>query len=166
MAETVVALLLGATIVALTAQTVRALVVGEGRSAALAALTGALVFARAEAVRVGARVVVCGRVESQRPEPAFGCAPAGDPWRHGWIVFVDAAADGNREAGEPLLRIERTAGVAAVNAREAIVFLPSGALANRAPQRLEVVGDGDVLGVVCVGLDGRARSASGATPCT
>ena len=60
------------------------------------ALRHALLLARTEAIKRGARVDVC---------PATGACEGGPlPWEEGWIVVADAARD-----GQPILRERRAA---------------------------------------------------------
>jgi len=60
-------------------------------------LFSSLMLARSEALRQQQRVTVCARTANDR------CALAG-PWTQGWLVFVDANENAQRESQEPLLQ--------------------------------------------------------------
>ena len=96
------------------------------------ALFDSLVLARAEALRQQQRVTVCAVTDNDR------CAPAG-PWTSGWMVFVDANANAQRESEERVLQ-----------RHEAL----SGGLA--------LEGNSLVSRYVSYGLEGRSQTISGA----
>lgn len=60
-------------------------------------LLAAMQYARAEAIKEGNDVVVCGSTN--------GTSCSGQPnWQTGWIVFSDPDNNGTLEAGEPILK--------------------------------------------------------------
>ena len=61
----------------------------------------AAAYARSEAVRRSGTVVLCASPDSA----AATATCSGTDWALGWIVFVDADQDGQRQATEPVLRV-------------------------------------------------------------
>jgi type IV fimbrial biogenesis protein FimT len=96
------------------------------------ALFDSLVLARAEALRQQQRVTVCAVTDNDR------CAPAG-PWTSGWMVFVDANANAQRESEERVLQ-----------RHEAL------------SEGLALEGNSLVSRYVSYGLEGRSQTTSGA----
>jgi len=66
------------------------------------ALAQALHLARGEAIKRSQRVDVCPTLDG------VGCDPGGR-WELGWMVFADINGDGDRDAGEDIVRIEAPA---------------------------------------------------------
>lgn len=62
-------------------------------------LIGAINYARSEAIKRGQSVTLC------KSSSGTDCTTTGSQWENGWIVFVDADADGSLDAGETLLRV-------------------------------------------------------------
>ncbi len=71
-------------------------------------LLAAAAYARSEAIRRTGEVAICAS-----PDPTAGGSDAvaaaatcsGLDWSRGWIVFVDADRDGQRQPGEEVLRV-------------------------------------------------------------
>ncbi|WP_298928889.1 GspH/FimT family pseudopilin [uncultured Ramlibacter sp.] len=130
-------------------------------------------YARSEAIRRGGGVVLC---RSNFPEAAApvcntGSGPGGNGWVSGWIVFHDLNRDGDKDANEPVLRVQ-----AAITSVNSIVDAP-------ASTKLNFVGSGRLnLGalasfqfgstpqfanseqrVLCVSRGGRVRIAGDGT---
>ena len=89
--------------------------------------TGALTYARAEAITRNKRVVVCkvANATLARPQCQSGAA-----WDNGWIIFIDDDANAQLGANELLLRvvgsIPASYSVQSQNNVPWIAFLPSG----------------------------------------
>lgn len=83
-------------------------------------LVASLQLARMEAVRHGARVVVCAS------EDAYAVAPTCNPgsWEQ-WITFLDSNGNGTRQLDEPLLRSSK------VNPN--VIMVAGGVLASTPP---------------------------------
>lgn len=64
----------------------------------MAELVSTLQSARAEAIRVGLTVTVCGSVDGRT------CHRLPDVWETGWLVFVDANGNQRVDDGETVLR--------------------------------------------------------------
>jgi type IV fimbrial biogenesis protein FimT len=64
-------------------------------------LLGDLMFARGEAIKQGLPVVVCPSADNQT------CANV-TTWESGWIICVDANANGTCDVGESVLRVQRS----------------------------------------------------------
>jgi len=60
---------------------------------------GTLQLARAEAIRTGWTVSVCGSSDGR------GCSGLPDVWEQGWLAFVDANANRAPDPGETILQI-------------------------------------------------------------
>ena len=65
----------------------------------MAGFMGTLQLARAEAIRTGWTVSVCGSSDGR------GCAGLPDVWENGWLAFVDANANHLPDPGETLLQV-------------------------------------------------------------
>ena len=66
------------------------------------ALVEAMSFARAEAIKRGRRVNLC-------PSPDGAWCAADHRWEAGWLLFADDDNDGERDAAEPLIRVQGAA---------------------------------------------------------
>lgn len=74
-------------------------------------LVGDLNFARTEAIKRNARVVMCSSTDSLVQAPAVpSCSTSATGWEVGRIIFVDANSDGSYGAGDTLLRKREPAG--------------------------------------------------------
>jgi len=132
-------------------------------------------FARGEAIRRGASVVMCRSDAPETPNPtcASGFAAA-DGWVTGWIVFLDSNNNAVNESSEVLLRVQSS-----INRLDAIVekgtaapstlfrFTATGRLLNpSSAASLQFGGSlyaSDAQRVLCVGPGGRARIAGNGT---
>jgi type IV fimbrial biogenesis protein FimT len=172
--ETLVALALGLLVLVLSTRSVLAVVVGESRQGAARTLAASLEFARGEAAQRRSPVALCGLdpVDHDAPSGQVHCAPAGTPWRAGWIVFGDADMNGELDDGEAVLQVSRSPNLsvsadgAAGLPAAAVTFRPIGTLASASPRRLMVgSGDGAATQVVCVAIDGHTRVIAPAAVC-
>lgn len=57
---------------------------------------GTINMARSEAIKRGMPAVICHSNDG---------STCGGTWSSGWIIYVDADADGTKDAGEPLIRV-------------------------------------------------------------
>jgi type IV fimbrial biogenesis protein FimT len=100
---------------------------GSGRLSSTAnELTAAIQLARMEAMRFNQRVVICRSTNSST------CATSSANWT-GWIVFIDADADGARGGTETLLRTGTVSGSLVIKPSsnisgntDRIIFRPDG----------------------------------------
>ena len=95
--EALVALVLLAVLVALAAPSLTGLRQRQQLRGLAEGFWNSLVLARAEAMARQQRVTVCAL-------SAAGDCDATGPWQRGWLVFVDANRNGQREADELLLQ--------------------------------------------------------------
>ena len=95
--EALVALVLLAVLVALAAPSLTGLRQRQQLRGLAEGFWNSLVLARAEAMARQQRVTVCAL-------SAAGDCDATGPWQRGWLVFVDANRNGQREGDEPLLQ--------------------------------------------------------------
>lgn len=65
-------------------------------------------LARGEAMRRGARTVLCPSADPTAATPQ--CDGTAQIWSTGWLLFVDANSDGAFNGGETLLRATQTSG--------------------------------------------------------
>lgn len=129
--EALVALVLLAVLVALAAPSLAALRQRQQLRGVAEGFWNSLVLARAEAMARQQRVTVCA-------QSAAGDCDATGPWQRGWLVFVDANRNGQREADEPLLQRQ-------------------GAL----PTGVSLVGNSTVRRALAYAEEGRSVTASG-----
>jgi type IV fimbrial biogenesis protein FimT len=59
-------------------------------------------LARSEAIRRGTTITICGT------DDGTGCDA--DAWSNGWIVFVDTSGNGDKDAGEAIIRMHEGLG--------------------------------------------------------
>lgn len=65
-------------------------------------LVAALQLARSEAVKRVSTVSVCAVADASAADPVCASSAA---WQQGWLVFLDANANGGRDSGETVLRV-------------------------------------------------------------
>ena len=128
-------------------------------------------FARSEAIRRGGAVILCRSEDPEASEPNCAANISTQGWASGWIVFHDRDGNGDRGAGEPLLRSQaRIAGIESIatdGTPTLLRFTAIGRLA--APGSISSLHFGapalsaDIRRVVCVGPGGRARIAGDGT---
>ena len=124
-------------------------------------------FARSEAIRRGGGVVLCRSVDPESSEPACSTSPDSQGWATGWIVFHDLDGNGERNTGEPLLRIQaRHSGIDSIatgGTPTVFRFGATGRLLAPGPVASLHFGSSnlqpDIRRVVCVNPGGRARIA-------
>ncbi len=129
-------------------------------------------LARSEAVKRGARVVVCRTNAPNATPPVCGAGTA-NTWSDGWVTFVDDNQDGNYDAGEVLVRISEgvegnLALMADATAETALLFNADGSFGNGANAVLALCDDrGAAEGRdITIGLTGRPNISRPAADCT
>ena len=65
-------------------------------------ISGALSYARSEAIKRNNTISVCSRISTVGAET---CSAVANDWKYGWMIFDDTNADGVLDAGETLLRL-------------------------------------------------------------
>jgi type IV fimbrial biogenesis protein FimT len=121
-----------------------------------------LIAARSEAVKRNQPVVLCKSADGTN------CTTAGD-WEQGWLSFADQDADGNQDAGEPLLQNYSAATAltirAANGADDSLIYQPDGTLA--AAETFNLCIDSDITRGrrVEISVTGRPSRDKGATAC-
>jgi type IV fimbrial biogenesis protein FimT len=96
--EALVVLAVVAVLVALAAPSVSGMRARHQLQAQAEGLLDSLVLARSEALRRQQRVTLCPRTRDK-------ACDATAPWQNGWLVFVDANDNAQREADEPLIEV-------------------------------------------------------------
>lgn len=123
---------------------------------AATAISGSLHQARSAAVVRGARVLVC-------PSRDGAHCRSGDDWQHGWIIAIDADADGQPDASAPLIAIQAAlhAGTRVITSsgRGHIVFHPNGSAAGSNARFTICRPHTRVAAAVIVANSGRVRLA-------
>jgi type IV fimbrial biogenesis protein FimT len=128
-------------------------------------------WARSEAVRRGGHVVMCRSEDPEAASPACTTSqlgPNGWGWVSGWIIFHDLDSDGNKDAAEPVLRVQ--AKLPSVNVitesgtSTKFRYTASGRLMNAGLSTTVTFGaspeySSDLQRVLCVNVGGRARIA-------
>lgn len=95
--ELMMVIAIAAILLAVAAPSFQQAINGNRLGSAANELASAINLARAEAVRQNRRAVLC------RSTDGSACSSDTATWS-GWIVFVDADADGIRDGGEPVLK--------------------------------------------------------------
>ena len=132
------------------------------------ALLGAMRFARSEAIKKNARVVICPRDLAATPiSSTYPCnTTTGAKWDNGWIIFVDQSANNQYDASETLLKeqgsLSGSGGITMNNGSsngDRIVFRNSGILFFGASniKFLPTSQDSTRGSMVCISLQGRTR---------
>jgi type IV fimbrial biogenesis protein FimT len=125
--ELMVAVAMVAILSAVAAPSFSEMMIRSAIRSASSDLGSALNLARAEAIRIGARVSVC-------PRTAPADMACGSDWGQGWLVFREAGTTdiGTYEGADRLLRehagIHRDLTLTRTTGAGAITFTPSGAL--------------------------------------
>ena len=96
--EALVVLALVGVLVALAAPSVSGMRARHQLQAQAEGLLDSLVLARSEALRRQQRVTLCPRTRDN-------ACDASAAWQNGWLVFVDANDNAQREADEPLIEV-------------------------------------------------------------
>lgn len=97
LANVLVTIAIGAVLLTQAIPSLQAFIQRNRVSTAVNRFSGALQYARSEAVRRSRRVVLCPSADGR------GCADT-ERWAQGWIVFADLDGDRERDRNEPLLR--------------------------------------------------------------
>jgi type IV fimbrial biogenesis protein FimT len=140
------------------------------------ALLGAMRFARSEAIKKNARVVICPRDLAATPiSSTYPCnTTTGAKWDNGWIIFVDQSANNQYEASETLLKeqgsLSGSGGITMYNGDsngDRIVFRNSGILyfGGSNIKFLPTSQDSTRGSMVCISFPGRARVVDIAPTC-
>ena len=144
------------------------------------ALIGAMRFARSEAIKKNARVVICPRdlattAIRANGGTAFPCNTTNEaPWDKGWVIFIDANTNNQFNANDTLLQeqgaLTGSGGIVMDNGgnNERIVFRSSGILFYGASniKFLPASRKTERGSMVCISMQGRTRviPISGACP--
>ena len=140
------------------------------------ALVGAMRFARSEAIKKNARVVICPRDLAATPiSSTYPCnTTTGAGWDKGWIIFIDQNASNQYDASETLLKeqgsLSGSGGITMNNGSsngDRIVFRNSGILYFGASniKFLPTSQDSTRGSMVCISLQGRTRVVDIAPTC-
>lgn len=140
------------------------------------ALLGAMRFARSEAIKKNARVVICPRdLAATSISSTYPCnTTTGAKWDNGWIIFVDQSANNQYEASETLLKeqgsLSGSGGITMYNGDsngDRIVFRNSGILyfGGSNIKFLPTSQDSTRGSMVCISFPGRARVVDIAPTC-
>lgn len=140
---------------------------------------GSLRYARSEAIKLGAPVVMCRSANPEAASPA--CADAAGSWATGWVIFVNRDLDasnvlGGASTGDALLRVQPaipdSGGITstAAPAVHKFVFRPTGMMTAGGASSFTF----DTFSLsaerqrkVCVSMQGRARAlATSASACS
>lgn len=97
--ELIVTLAVFAILVAVAAPSFNSYVDSSRRASEVNLLSGALSYARSEAIKYDSTISICAQTDG-----AETCSGTND-WSNGWLVFADADADGVVDTGETVLRI-------------------------------------------------------------
>jgi type IV fimbrial biogenesis protein FimT len=120
-------------------------------------LAAAFHFARALAVTERQQTVVCPSTDAQScNSPAV--------WDRGWIVFVDRNRNKQRDAEEPLRRVEqrdrKVLGIRTSASRPLVVFRPNGGSGGANMSLRLCNDDGEPISALVLNNTGRLRKAS------
>lgn len=102
--ELVIVVVIAGVLAALAVPNMRVLILDNARTARINSLVTALNIARSEAVKLNSRVTLCpsGTAAASTYQ---SCNPTADgQLEDGWIIYVDANANGAFDAGETILR--------------------------------------------------------------
>lgn len=127
--EIIVTLAVFSILVAVAAPSFNAFTDSSRRASEVNNISGALAYARSEAIKRNSNVSVCARTSTVGAET---CSAVANDWRFGWMIFDDTDADGILDAGETLLRLFGPISIGSVitetsgNATLAITFRGSG----------------------------------------
>ena len=168
--ELMITVVVVAVLASLAVPSMRTMLVKRSVEAAADALVSDLRFARSEAVKRSARVVVCG---SSNGTSCFG---TGALWKDGWIIYVPSLANGNFTAGDEIVRVQSAfSSIEAIadsdgTSRYRFIFEPTGS-AKSSSQTFFITPTGTIPAgstrIVCVSNNGRAGiKPQGSTSCS
>lgn len=98
--ELIVTLAVFSILVAVVAPSFNAFTDSSRRASEVNIFSGALSFARSEAIKRNSNISICARTSG-----AETCSATANDWKNGWIIFEDTNSDGILDAGETLLRL-------------------------------------------------------------
>ncbi len=143
----------------------RHMMVSSRTSNLASSLHSTILLARSEALKRGARIVLCKSSNADSPAAACDLAPAPLGWAQGWILFVDENANSNKDPAEILIRVQgqmlkdvTEGSILPSNAINFVTFNTTGQVAT--PVNFVVAGPTDYAALdraVCIGIGGRAR---------
>lgn len=101
--ELLVVVALAAILASLAVPSFRTMLVKRSVRSATDSLVSDMRYARTEALKRSARVVICSRATNS----TSACAAATGFWQNGWIVFVDMNSNGTLDAGDDVVRVQQ-----------------------------------------------------------
>jgi len=123
-------------------------------------------FTRSQAVTSNRRIIMCASSDIHIDEPL---CDGGNQWHNGWLIYVDANQNNQRDSGEPLLRVDQLPENVRADSggRQRFRFLANGtALGNTGTIRLCMHGLDDRSYRVIIANTGRIRSEQDSVGCT
>jgi len=100
--ELIVTIAVFGILVAVAAPSFNAFTDSSRRASEVNQFSGALAYARSEAIKSNATVSVCARTSVVGAET---CSATPNDWKYGWMIFDDPNSNGVLDAGETLLRL-------------------------------------------------------------
>jgi len=101
--ELIVTLAVFSVLVAIAAPSFNAFTDSSRRASEVNNISGALAYARSEAIKRNSTVSVCARTSTVGAET---CSAVANDWKYGWMIFDDTDSDGILDSGdETLLRL-------------------------------------------------------------
>lgn len=165
--ETLVVIALTAILLGLAVPSMRAFIERNRVAESVNQMVGSINFARAEAIKRGARVVMCRSENAESSTTAPRCASgSGDSgWASGWIVFVEYGSneDYTPGSGDVLLRVQGpllSNGFITQNNNKKIVFSASGLGLSSSALHFTFQPPSQAQSqerIVCVSMQGRLR---------
>lgn len=149
----------------------RNMVISSRTSNLVNSLHSTLLFARTEALKRGAPVVLCRSENAETPAAACSNGAGDVGWATGWLLYVDQNANSLFDTGEVLVRVQgrllsqaSEGSIMPSSARESITFNATGQVMT--PVNFVVKGPSgttDLDKAVCVAVGGRAKTGKAPT---
>ncbi|MBS0430761.1 MAG: GspH/FimT family pseudopilin [Proteobacteria bacterium] len=165
--ETLVVIALTAILLGLAVPSMRAFIERNRVAESVNQMVGSINFARAEAIKRGARVVMCRSENAESVTTAPSCVDmSGDSgWASGWIVFVEFGSNDEYTpgAGDVLLRVQGpllSNGFIMQNTNRKIVFSADGLGRSGSMLSFTFKPPSEAQSqerIVCVSMQGRPR---------
>lgn len=155
--EIIVTLVITTIIVSLAAPSMKSLIADRRIVMATEQIYKSIVLSRSEAVKRGVFVSLC------RAANVSQCAPNGEDWASGWLIFTDKNRNGYMDVGDELIRVQQavSSSISIIwNRGKYLRFNSRGVAIDAGTFTLcGKITDSDAMRTISVSMTGRARVA-------